>query len=311
MKSYAWALCISAIVLGNFTAALAVELTAPRMAYGGLERQAEEPSSDPKVVWLKEAGEGEARKLWTGKGNIDEIVLSPSSELVAFRERVQDGDDGSWQLVVLDLAGKRVAQLPSVYRYCWSPDAASIAYILGTDIEGGMGFRSSGSGIYTVSDRKRNDLPVAEVVDLNWAAFDATLYLLAMDDGKEVVWSYRSGAKNPQRTKHRGIYFSPQGGHYYRPGYDGTRFGVYETASGEAVQGASGTRGIDPEMEFAQPRGWVDEEQLVLPGTGGTRGGGATLFNIKTGKVSSAGGLVVQSGDASRGLVIVPPAKVK
>jgi len=291
--------------------------------YGGVEFQSLAEKANPAWIYIKDLSSEKETVLWQGKENICDVSPSPDFKLVACRERNQDSD--TWVMHIIDLDGKELVDIENVYRLSWSPESDKVAYIIGEASEGGMGFLSRGISIYDINTKKKSYFPI-EGYDLNWADFDASIYILALDDNGESGDEVEkvSGEKvirlDPSSggsflTPHRGIYFSPDGTLYYRPGYHGTEFGVFNVYKDIPIDLGIDSRGGDGDkIRYAQPTGWLDNGTLVLPSgkpgedndyvvdvteSGSTRSVGESRIRVRP--RGAVGKIVFQNGQVRRG----------
>lgn len=232
-------------------------------------------SADRSSLYVLKADGREKETIYASAGNIGKVLLSPKCDLVGCIEVTPD-----WQrtLVVVSMNGEVKLRIPGVHGFAWAPDGASIAYILGVTIEGGMEFRPSSIWIYRLNDGSARKLPGVGY-DLAWAEHDGNIYVWDSDFETGVdVRKYDPRNGETKETAHRGIFFSPDGKHYYRPSYEGSDFGLYLTESDSDVTEEVTCIG-DRTIFWAS--GWLNNSVLVAPSQTG-KIFRDTLVNIET-----------------------------
>jgi len=250
-----------------------------RAIYGGIQFEllAGDIRPDPNSIYLKDMSTEEERVLYRGKEVITDLNPAPDFSFLAFREAVLADDEeglGTWNLHLINLDGEPFTTIENVFRFSWSPDGKHLAFIEGSADEEGVGFRSKAIGVLDMNDQENPTRYQQDAYDLNWATFDAALYILNMVDGEEVIHRFTLENRQFERTTHRGIYFSPNGELYYRPSYHASGMSVYHTEEDKPVQLDARSRsllvGNSPGEDgtlFVQPTGWIDNSTLVFPST--------------------------------------------
>jgi len=128
-------------------------------------------------------------------------------------------------MVFIDLDGNEVARLDEdVRKFSWSPDGEKIAYIIGTYYEGGVGFKTTGVGIFDLKDKSKirikKDFPHRTIegfigggIEINWARHDSNIYIRDFDylDG---IYRYNITTGKSEKVAYHGINFSPDGRYY-------------------------------------------------------------------------------------------------
>lgn len=165
-------------------------------------------------------------------------------------------------LVIIDTSGNIICSTGDNARKCsWSPDGKKLAYIAGTYIEGGLGFKTT--GVYEL------DVPICikkKIVkdyshpvvngdegggyDLSWAKHDSNLYVQEFPAlGGNYLYDPKTG--KTQQVAYKGIYFSPDGRYYLSIDPEGLRTSIYVTTTNEDIT----TRVRQRIKEL--PAGWV------------------------------------------------------
>lgn len=245
-------------------------------AAGGFSFSRRVHTANKKALYLLDPGGGEKRQIYMASGAIRDFALSPRCDLLASTEYI--GDTGELLLVLLDVHGEVVLKVPGVYDFSWATDGKSIAYIEGINYEGGLGFRPTSIWVYRVDDALTHELPCTGY-DLAWAEHDGNLYTWDLGHWTGVdVYRYDPRNNEMSATSHRGIFFSPDGKHYYLPSYEGGTFGLYTTDTD-----ADMTEGVTSfgRRDIVWFRGWLNDSILVRPSqTSGIFQD--TLINIET-----------------------------
>lgn len=172
-------------------------------------------------------------------------------------------------LRVLNLDGDMLASISDVQAYSWGPNGHQIAYITGTEYEGGFGFLSTGAWIYNVATQKTVSI-YPSGYDIQWANWDGNIYIydpFNEEFSGTPVFEFDTAMQRLTATSHRGIYFSPDGRYYFAQGYEGSSLRVFETDTEDE---------IDVDLLFYSPdrsqtreaftaAGWSDEDSLIIP----------------------------------------------
>ena len=190
---------------------------------------------DKKRLYVLNIDTNEEKMIYeTDKDFITDIRVSPSDTIIALLEKkrgVNSPESYDYviqprnSMVFIDLQGNEMARLDDeVQKFSWSPDGERIAYITGTDYEGGVGFKTTGVWIYDLRDgskvRIEKDFPHKTIdgfigggVEINWAKHDSNVYIedFAYLDG---VYRYNTGTGKSEKVAHHGIRFSSDGKYY-------------------------------------------------------------------------------------------------
>jgi hypothetical protein len=197
------------------------------------------------------------------------------------------------KLVVLSLDGSLVDTISGVRRYAWDPKGRRIAYLTGNYREGGAGFESTGTWMYDLSSKEALTIHAAGR-DVQWAGWDGKIYIydpFSQHAADARVLRFDPETRELASTAHHGIYFSPDGKHYYAEGYGGTDLRVFQTQNDEQVP-------LDFSMPSNRDRiashaaGWFDDATLIVPSAVASDEGDL-LFDVKTRTVRSASGTVL------------------
>ena len=130
--------------------------------------------------------------------------------------------------------------------------------------------------------------------DVQWAGWDGNVYIYdpaSQETPGSKVLRFEPQTRELARTAHHGIYFSPDGTHYYAEGYGGTDLRLFQTNNDEQVS-------IDSSIPTNRKRivshaaGWLDDATLIVPSVGGS-GEDDLLFDVKTRMVRTATGKVL------------------
>ena len=167
-------------------------------------------------------------------------------------------------MVFIDLDGNEVARLDEdVRKFSWNPDGEKIAYITGTYYEGGVGFKTTGVGIFDLKDktkiRIKKDFPHRTIegfigggIEINWARHDSNIYIRDFDylDG---IYRYNITTGKSEKVAYHGINFSPDGKYYLAvPSMDYPR--LYLSASNQEI-----TDRAKSKLGYV-PGGWLPEQ---------------------------------------------------
>ncbi|MFQ6008665.1 MAG: hypothetical protein ACE5K8_06905 [Candidatus Zixiibacteriota bacterium] len=145
-------------------------------------------------------------------------------------------------LVFIDRDGNEIMTLDEdVRKFSWSPDGEKIAYIKGTYYEGGVGFKTTGVGIFDLKDKSKTqikkDFPHKTIrgfegggYEINWARHDSNVYI--QDFGYlDGIYRYNTKIGKSEKVDYKGIDFSPDGKYYKE--IEGIH--IYLTATNEDI----------------------------------------------------------------------------
>ncbi len=178
------------------------------------------PSGEAAVIYQFDPERDEVSEFYRSEFGQMRVSLSPNGQFIG---SIQFGGGGSEyvnNLIILDRQGNIYRQIDEdVRRYAWSPDGKQIAYIVGKDREGGIGFSPEQIVIYDMIRGVINRKPGIPH-DLVWAAFDNNIYYYTWDKDRPgganwMVFRLNPGTGSADRTEYRDIYFSPGGTYYY------------------------------------------------------------------------------------------------
>jgi len=178
-----------------------------------------------------------------------DISVAPTDTLIALlvkKEGVTPPDTFDYivlpknSLVFISPDGNEIGRLDEdVRKFSWSPDGQKIAYITGTYYEGGVGFKTTGVGIFDLKDRSKKqikkDFPHRTIegfkgggYEIKWAKHDNNIYIRDFDylDG---IYRYNTKTGKSEKVDCNGIDFSPDGKYYIG---DGT---LYLTSTNENI----------------------------------------------------------------------------
>ncbi len=183
---------------------------------------------------------GADREVYRSEGHIpSELTLSPDGRYLALIEVVNQVGAGSQRLTVIDHAGNVVSLLgPSSlyakrgireYVWCCGPDTLAII-TGGLADEGGMGESTTlPYGLSLIDVRTSLATPIEGLrfpLQISWAPFDSSLYI--KDSPRTTpgsrggvtfpVYRYHVPTRTLSATKHRGVFFSPDGRYYFDRG---------------------------------------------------------------------------------------------
>ncbi len=151
-------------------------------------------------------------------------------------------------LVFIDVDGKEITTLDEdVRKFSWSPDGEKVAYIAGTYYEGGVGFKTTGVGIFDLKDRSKiqikKDFTHKTIrgfegggIEINWAEHDSNVYI--QDFGYlDGIYRYNTKIGKSEKVDYKGIDLSPDGKYYKEivVGEGTAGIYVYQTATNEDI----------------------------------------------------------------------------
>ena len=278
-------------------------------------------------------GSGERRVLFRSDGGaLTAIEAAPRGTLVAFLERYfeehvaeersnfrsREGGElvvfhfEDSVLTIVDVNGEVFERIPRVRRYVWSPDGRRIAYLTGDYREdGGWDFAPTGAWIYDL-DTTRSSRVYDGGYEISWAEWDNAIYIGEFVDAT-IDWRVLRVAPDTEDalpTAYRGVHFSPDGRHYYRPGREGTELELYETATGARLPVDTRIRWTGRVAESGRPRGWHDERTLILPSP--LPGDDADyLYDIETQALRRATGWVLSARRSADRVLVVEGLAVR
>ena len=209
-------------------------------------------------------------------------------------EEVTDRYYENSRLIILDSNAEHlIAPIDFVRAYAWNPRGDKLAYITGTYYEGGLSFLSTGTWIVDVESGAPPLMIYPSGWDLSWAEADGRLYIWELTGEPAAVLRYDDsgeGAGVVEPTDRQGIYMSPGGTYYFSRGRDGQGTRVFVTEGNREVTSDHPffSTGIGQSTE---PRGWVDDETLVMPPV--SRFAGETLYLMDEHRDIAMDGFVV------------------
>jgi hypothetical protein len=175
-------------------------------------------------------------------------------------------------LVIIDTFGNIICSTgDNARRYSWSPDGKKLAYIAGTYIEGGFGFRTTGVFLIDVPSCIKRKIvkdyphPTADGdegggYDLNWAVHDSNLYVQEYP-ALGGNYSYDPKTGKTKQVAYKGIYFSPDGRYYFSLDPEVLQVDLYVTATNEDI-----TSRVRQQIREI-PAGWVPDRPHHLLST--------------------------------------------
>lgn len=255
-------LCISIISVG-LAALIAFALPESESKYiyfGGPDYfwKISKNTEDKKRLYLVDVSTNERKMIYeTDKALITDIRVSSSDTIIALI--VKEGGvtpPGAHDysvlpknsMVFIDLDGNEITILDEdVRKFSWSPDGEKIAYITGTYYEGGVGFKTTGVGIFDLKDRSKikikKDFPHKTIrgfegggIEINWARHDGNIYI--QDFGYlDGIYRYNTKIGKSEKVDYKGIDFSPDGKYYKEivVGEGTAGIYVYQTATNEDI----------------------------------------------------------------------------
>ncbi len=164
-------------------------------------------------------------------------------------------------LLFIDLNGNEIAILDEDVRaFSWSPDGERIAYITGTYYEGGVGFKTTGVGIFGLRDGSNIpitlDFPHQTLrgyegggYEINWARHDSIIYV--RDFGYLAgIYRYDTKVGKSEKVDLKFIDFSPDGKFYIGHMEEGNDFvRLFKTSTNtEITDQIRGTFGVGEEL---------------------------------------------------------------
>jgi len=261
--------------------------------------------------------------IWNGSYGISDISLSANGQLVAFLEHrfdegvpslqgnyttvIENGGKAGNQTVhhfedivlkVITRAGVERLSIPRVRDFAWAPSGKTIAYITGDYLEGGVGFVST--GVWRANGAGRG-APVQihnTGYDVAWETQGDGLFIWSFTAGGGEAKYYHPKKGSLTASYRQGIHFSPDAKYYYRPGYEGNDFRLYDGGSNADLTADLGFFAA-ASLRSAQPRGWLDDDLLIVPD-----GDEDLLIDIEEGYAMMAGGRVLGSGSTQGSVVI-------
>jgi len=274
------------------------------LVYGGSWYGFWSKSADSQTVWVRDASEETESAIWQGTRPFDHLALSPSGGVIALLEHTPQR---SPCLVLITTDGTELNRLEGVQKYVWSPDGAQVAYIAGPSDEDYPGFKSTGTWVYSLSSNASTKAYTSGY-DLNWAAFDGSLYIWEGSPNQGLVHRYEPRTQELCESEYKGIFFSPDGKYVYRPNYEGTPFRLFLTQTNEEVTEKWPFLAARPERR--SPEGWLDEETLVFHSR---RANPKTdlLFSLRSGTLKEAPGKTIAYTSDKRHLFVLAPTGIE
>ncbi|MDP3911126.1 MAG: hypothetical protein Q8Q14_12115 [Gemmatimonadales bacterium] len=208
-------------------------------------------------VTLLDPTTGATRRIYHSEAAaITGLSIAPRQDRLTFIEVFASGDPRKalpHEFIIIDSTGKLVSRIQrDVRTYTWCGDDC-IAYIVGENYEGGLGFIPH--GVFRLDLRGGTETAIELVPPpyaLTWVPLDTSLYFKGFSrwNGASVV-RYGLLNRSLSPTSYKDFRFSPSGRHYIeRPdeGWDTTR--VYETATNHRVS-------LPESPILGEPGGWV------------------------------------------------------
>lgn len=245
--------------------------------------------SDPAVphtLYIERIGGGDRRVFRQFTGRIVDFKAAPIGGLLAVNEVVREKgvspdranvvtreysndrvvefhDYVDSKLVILGPDGSVRGSIPDVHRFAWDPEGRQVAYVTGNENEDGYVI-SSGTWIYDIGTGASRRIHTAGD-DVAWPVWDGNVYISGqvLTSGRVGVVKHDPAAGVTTETSRRGIYFSPDGRHYYRGAGEGDPGGeVFLTAGDVPVE-------IDMAIEESGRKGraivraWFSSSQVI------------------------------------------------
>jgi hypothetical protein len=262
------------------------------LVYGGSSYYSRSQAPDDiHTLYIRQRDADGSKALFRSEGALTNIEASQQGEFVAVldqsskgnvseeqsnyvsREYDKDGNlveiyyDIQSTLRILNLQGDVLDSIPDVRRYTWDLSGDRIAYITGTEYEGGFGFSPTGTWFYDVASRQAERIHSGGY-DVQWAAWNGNIYIY--DPFKEQfpdtrVFQFDTSSGELATTSHQGIYFSPDGRRYVAQGYEGSSLRVFETESEGEIAVDLTIYSLDRSREAYFAAGWLDESTLIVP----------------------------------------------
>ena len=259
--------------------------------YGGSSFYARSRRDEDEIhtLYLRQPGANVDDILFRSEGALSNIKASSHGEFIAVldlssRENVsreesnyvsrQYGLDGLVEIYydiqsilrILNLQGDLLASISDVQRYTWDPSGRRIAYLTGTEYEGGFGFLSTGAWIHDVSTERAEQIHSGGY-DIQWANWDGNIYIY--DPFNETfpetrVFQFDIDTEELVTSSHQGVYFSPEGRYYFAQGYEGSSLKVFETETEDEVSVDLTIHSPDRTLEAFSAAGWLDENILIV-----------------------------------------------
>jgi hypothetical protein len=207
------------------------------------------------------------------------------------------------RLLVLSLEGELRASISGVRRYAWDPSGRQIVYVSGTYTE--EGFSTTGTWIYGIDTGQAARIHSGGT-DVQWATWDGNIYIYDpanADDPEIRVLRFEPRTQELVPTSHQGIYFAPDGEHYYRQGSEGAAVELFQTGTDTRVDLDLSIQLAGQTRDALFARSWLDEDSLIVSSPFSRDGD--YLVDIDTGTMRHATGAVIPiSDDDDRALVV-------
>ena len=160
------------------------------------------------------------------------------------------------QLVVIDSMGRVVSRIErNVQTYTWC-GKEYLAYIIGEDYEGGVGFMPQGAfTLDLLTGRETAIEGISGTYAVIWTPFDTSVYFktFAPVNGAHVI-RYGLVTRSVTATPYRAFHFSPSGKHYLHARDEvNDTVRLYETATNRVVP-------LPTSPTLGDPGGWVFEQ---------------------------------------------------
>lgn len=260
-------------------------------------------------------------RFYSSDGRILEFKLSPSNVYIALTESLGQAQTSDVRLSIINLSGEVLHSIDLVRKFAWSPSGDKIAFIVGTSYEGGLGFHSTGTFVLDMETERIRKLTEGGW-DIQWEAWgDKSIYIWDLTNEGPLVLKYRTDSRSLEETSLRGIHFSPNGQFYFNPSAEGAPFGLFKTENDEEL--TTDDRGIpndyqktssnnvlsflqSRQMRYAQPRGWLDENILVIPDYASREYVREYLYDVQHDTCLLVSGVVI--GTDRQGILVLNPA---
>jgi len=243
--------------------------------------------ADRKAILVGNLGTREAPAVYrTRKDVLYELAVAPDNRYTAAIEStdgiLETGENGEREyrvpprneLVILDARGQVVRRVEEdVRHYIFSPDGGSIAYVVGSYYEGGVGFEPEGVFVMEIATGATEKVDAGGVYELSWTRTETedALHLRTLATAvRQKVQRYDFRTRRLSAVPSGAFHVSPDAAFYLKQPYELIEEGTCQGRQGAEpcfqVYDRKTERPVSARVpqELGQPLGWAYAEGHLL-----------------------------------------------